>query len=129
DNSFRSTDDGKTWTDAPAVPGLLLEREHGSFYILHGNATYYLTYGLTETTDRQGHFKSQASYPRNVTAIANLKDKDWAPTVVVVEKAAGFSDNASNEIAAPFVSGPLLSLSDGNWLAVTYGKFVGDNAP
>jgi hypothetical protein len=129
DKSLRSIDGGMSWSEAPAIRGLLLERNDGSYYLLQGKAEYYLTYGLTNIGDKPGHFRSRAMYVKNLAELGAVTEADWKSIDLTVGQAATFTDNAGHDISAPFISGPLLELNNGGWLAITYGKFVGDTAP
>lgn len=119
---LRSTDQGRTWLkDAAPSSGLILERRNGSFYLLDEQA---------KESAKPGHFLGRRLRLKSLHDLAAGTPLRWEEIPITAERVVALTgDDGKTYPASPRIQEPILELSDGTLVVVTYGNFLGDNVP
>src|SRR5690242_15892658 len=129
DFSLRSTDQGRSWYTQPGIRGMIALLGSGGAYVMNGATDFYVSEGRTRPGGSPGVFLGGRMLLRDQQELLAPRKPEWDETTFRIEQVAPFTDDTGKLLGAPFISGPIGELANGDLLALTYGKFAGDTVP
>jgi hypothetical protein len=120
-SSWHSTDQGRSWSRLPALPGHVATLRDGSLYVLDA---------ATKPGSSRGSLVLRRARVKSVAELKTAPALSWKEVPLAFEGWVPMTaDNAKEEVRTPKIYGPLLELADGTLLAASYGNFVGNTVP
>ena len=119
---LRSTDHGRTWLKQPDTRAgyRILQRRNGSFYLLRNGV---------KATGKPGVFLIGHANLKSLDDLTSATPPRWDEGTLTVPKfKAATGDDYKTVQTGPGID-QVIEMSDGALLAITYGNFVGDDAP